>query len=442
MGWKGRVKATESDRLFDEAVRVLPGGVSSPVRAFGAVGGRPRFMARGAGSRLTDVDGNEYIDLVMSWGPLIHGHAHPAVGEAINGAVGAGTTFGAATEIELRLAESIQSCLPSVEMLRFVSSGTEATMSATRLARAFTGRDLLIKFDGCYHGHVDALLIQAGSGALTNGRPTSAGIPPAVTSRTRGLPYNDLASLRRLMDAEGDQIAAVIVEPVAGNMGTVPPREGFLELLREETDRHGALLIFDEVITGFRLGLTGAQGRFGIKPDLTCLGKIIGGGLPAAAFGGRADLMRLVSPSGPVYQAGTLSGNPVAMAAGLASLNMLRRADYARLGSMAGGLAKGLRDMAARLSIPLTVNECGPMLSPFFQSGPVTDLTSAQRSDTTMFGRFFQAMLERGIYLPPSQFETWMLSFAHTDDDVDTILAALLPSLEAARALISSSRNP
>ena len=422
-----------SRALFDRAKRVLPGGTSSPVRAFGAVGGYPRFIRRGKGSRIVNVDGNEYVDLVMSWGPLLHGHAHPAIVEAVREASEAGTSFGAPTEVELLLAEKIRTHLPSIERLRFVSSGTEATMSALRLARAFTGRELVVKFDGCYHGHVDSLLIKAGSGALTHGEPTSAGIPSDATDRTRGLPYNDSSALADLMAREGEQVAAVIVEPVAGNMGTIPPATGFLQDLRSETHKYGALLIFDEVITGFRLGLGGAQRLFDIRPDLTCLGKIIGGGLPAAAFGGRQEIMELLSPLGPVYQAGTLSGNPLAMAAGHRSLEMAEAQDYVYIESLAQSLETGLNSLAASHGIQASVNRAQSMLSTFFASGPVTDLESAQTSDSTRYARFFHSMLDRGIYLPPSQFETWMLSFAHTQADVEEVLAAA----EAAVALLS-----
>ena len=415
---------SRSRQLFAEAQTILPGGVSSPVRAFGAVGGEPVFIDRALGSKILDVDGNQYIDLVMSWGPLLHGHAHPEIVKAVAQAARKGTSFGAPTEAEVRLGRAIKDAMPSLDLLRFVSSGTEATMSAIRLARAFTSRNLIVKFDGCYHGHVDALLIKAGSGALTHGEPTSAGISPDTTLHTWGLPYNDIDAFAALMEHEGDGIAAVIVEPVAGNMGTVPPAPGFLEALREKTESAGALLIFDEVITAFRLGMGGAQGEFGIVPDLTCLGKIIGGGLPAAAFGGRKDIMELLSPLGAVYQAGTLSGNPVAMAAGLCSLDLARRQDYGYIEGLALMLESGLLSAARRHGIAMQVNRSGSMLSPFLASGPVTDLVSAQRSDAEEYGRFFHAMLDEGVYLPPSQFETWMLSFAHTDDDVVKIVDA------------------
>lgn len=416
--------------LFTKAQATLPGGVSSPVRAFGAVGGYPRFIARASGSRITDVDDNEYIDLVMSWGPLLHGHAHPDIIRAIVKSASAGTTFGAPTEIEVQLAEAIRFAMPSIEMLRFVSSGTEATMSALRLARAFTGRSLIVKFDGCYHGHVDSLLIRAGSGALTHGEPTSAGISRDATDHTRGLPYNDISLFNELMAREGDQVAAVIVEPVAGNMGVIPPKPGFLEALREQTTRYGALLILDEVITGFRVAEGGAQALFGIRPDLTCLGKIIGGGLPAAAFGGRRDIMEQLSPLGPVYQAGTLSGNPVAMSAGLCSVQLAAAGDYAALESRARKLADGLQVAADRSGVRVQINRAQSMFSLFFSSEPIGDLVSGQAADARMYAQFFHAMLDRGIYLPPSQFETWMLSFAHTQDDVDEIIGAAAQAFE------------
>jgi len=413
-----------SDGLFERALDILPAGVSSPVRAFGAVGGRPLFITSGSGSRLVDVDGREYIDLVMSWGPLLHGHAHPQIVGAIEESSRRGTTFGAPTAVEVELALTIRALMPSLEMLRFTSSGTEATMSALRLARAFTGRRIIAKFDGCYHGHVDALLVKAGSGALTHGSPTSSGVPQEVAEATRSLRYNDLRQVEELMRAEAGGVAAIIVEPVAGNMGTVPPAPGFLQGLRRLTREHGALLIFDEVITGFRLGPGGAQGRYGIRPDMTCLGKIIGGGLPAAAFGGRRDIMQLLSPLGPVYQAGTLSGNPVAMAAGAASLRLAGGARYAQLEQLATALQGGLLDEASAAGVELTVNREGSMLSVFFGAGPVTDLDSAQACDTVRYAAFFRAMLESGIYLPPSQFETWMLSFAHTSADVEAVVSA------------------
>lgn len=414
----------ESERLFLEAQQVLSGGVSSPVRAFQAVGGHPRFIQEGNGSRIVDVDGNEYIDMVMSWGPLLHGHAAPRIVGAVHDAALRGTSFGAPSQDEVRLAQLIRSCMPSTELLRFVSSGTEAAMSALRLARGFTGRDLIVKFDGCYHGHVDGLLVSAGSGALTHGDPTSAGISRAALDQTRVLPYNDINAVNRLFVGEGEEVAAVIVEPVAGNMGTVPPRPGFLEALRLQTGSAGALLIFDEVITGFRIDSHGAQGVFDIRPDLTCLGKIIGGGLPAAALGGRRDIMELLSPLGAVYQAGTLSGNPLAMAAGLEAVALAAESDYGYLESLACRLQAGLADSASRHGVPVTVNRAQSMLSCFFTDQPVVDLASARSSDVSRYAAFFNAMLDQGVYLPPSQFETWMVSFAHTADDVERVLEA------------------
>ncbi len=417
-------EASRSGELFARARDVLPGGVSSPVRAFGAVGGVPRFIVRGSGARIWDVDGREYLDLVMSWGPLLHGHAHPTIVSAVLEATQGGTSFGAPTEVEVKLGMAIQRLFPSMQRLRFVNSGTEATLSVLRLARAHTGRDVVVKFAGCYHGHVDALLVKAGSGALTHGQPTSKGIPSEVAETTRVLPYNDLVSLQKLFSEEGEQIAAVIVEPVAGNMGVVAGQPEFVALLRRLTESAGSLLVFDEVITGLRLGPGGAQEMFGIRPDLTILGKIVGGGLPAAVFGGSESIMALLSPEGPVYQAGTLSGNPLAMSAGLASVELAAFSDYAYLTRLATVLGDGLIELGRRYDVPITVNRCRSMLSCFFTPGPVNDLESAQRSDTSRYARFFHAMLDSGVYLPPSQFETWMLSFAHQDSDLELILMA------------------
>jgi glutamate-1-semialdehyde 2,1-aminomutase len=413
------------------AKALMPGGVSSPVRSFGAVGGTPLFIHRASGSHIWDVDGNELIDLVMSWGPLIHGHAHSSIVSAIGDAVARGTTFGASIEAEVMLAERIREAIPTIESLRFVSSGTEAAMSVLRLARAFTGRDLVVKFDGCYHGHVDALLVRAGSGGLTHGEPNSAGVPEPVAAMTHSLPYNDTAAFREYMHRLGSQTACVIVEPAAGNMGTIPPDLQFLRALREETERHGALLVFDEVITGFRAGYGGAQTILGIDPDLTCLGKVIGGGLPAAAFGGRRDVMELLSPLGPVYQAGTLSGNPVAMAAGIVALDLARESDYGQLELQAQRLANGITASASRLGIELRVNRWRTMVSCFFAREPVTNLASATTASSAAYARFFHAMLGQGVYLPPSQFETWMLSFAHSDDDIGQVIEATESSLGA-----------
>lgn len=416
---------TRSRELFALAQRYLPGGVDSPVRAFKAVGGDPLFIARGKGSRIWDVDGNEYIDYVCSWGPLILGHAPPAVVQAIQAAAENGTSFGAPTELEIELARLITEAMPGVEMVRFVNSGTEATMSALRLARAATGRPLVIKFAGCYHGHVDSLLVAAGSGAMTFGIPDSPGVPPAVAQTTLVLPYNDLAAVERAFASHGREIAAVIVEPVAGNMGVVPPRPGFLEGLRQLTRDHGALLIFDEVITGFRLGYGGAQALYGITPDLTCLGKIIGGGLPVGAYGGRRDLMRLVAPVGPVYQAGTLSGNPLAMSAGIATLQALRQPGvYAQLEERAAALAEGLTAAARAAGVPVHCARAGSMLTLFFTDQPVVDYDTARQADTRRYAAFFRGMLDEGVYLAPSQFEALFVSLAHTPDDIAQTVAA------------------
>jgi glutamate-1-semialdehyde 2,1-aminomutase len=373
--------------------------------------------------------------MVMSWGPLIHGHDQPKIREAIRRQVGAGATFGAPTEVEILLAEKIASLMPSIKRLRFVNSGTEATMSALRLARAFTDREIVVKFDGCYHGHVDSLLIRAGSGLLTHGVPSGSGISAAVTQTTRGLPFNDVEAFTRLMATEGEHVAAVILEPVPGNMGVIPPAHDFIDAVRNETLRYGSLLIFDEVITGFRVGLGGAQLLLGVTPDLTCLGKIIGGGLPVAAFGGRREVMDMLSPIGPVYQAGTLSGNPVGMAAGLAALTMLEECNYDALGGKAARLAAAVLEAAHKADVAVAVNQFGSMLSPFFQIGPVENLETAQTSDAEAYARFFHGMLDAGVYLAPSQYETWMLSFAHSDGDLDHVVSALEPAMRRAKGL-------
>jgi glutamate-1-semialdehyde 2,1-aminomutase len=423
---------TKSARLFARAQKILPGGVDSPVRAFKAVGGAPLFMVRGKGARIEDVDGNTYIDCVMSWGPLIHGHAPRGLVKAVGAAATRGTSFGASTGLEVELAERVRRLVPSMERIRFVNSGTEATMSAVRVARAAMGRDRLVKFEGCYHGHADGFLVQAGSGALTLGVPNSPGVPEAVARDTLVASYNDLASVERLVEEHRDQIAAVMVEPIAGNMGVVLPEPGFLAGLRSLCDRHGLLLVFDEIITGFRVAPGGVQALSDVRPDLTCLGKIIGGGLPCAAYGGRADLMDLVSPSGPVYQAGTLSGNPLAMTAGLWSLGQLSTRLYKHLARLGGLLVAGLADAARGAGVPVQVNGVGSMLTPFFTSEPVRDYGSALKSDTAAYGRFFREMLQQGVYPPPSQFEAWFLSAAHTERDVQRIVRAADKAFRAA----------
>ena len=424
---------SESKRLLDAAGRIIPGGVNSPVRAFRAVGGAPPFISRGEGARLWDVDGRAYIDFVGSWGPLILGHAAPAVVEAVTEAARRGTSYGAPTALEVDMAEVVTAAYPSMEMVRLVSSGTEAAMSAIRVARGATGRDLLVKFDGCYHGHADSLLVKAGSGGATFGIPDSKGVPAAVAELTLTVAFNDLDAVRDLFGRRGDRIAAVIVEPVAGNMGVVPPLPGFLEGLREVTREHGALLIFDEVITGFRVAYGGAQELYGVRPDLTCLGKIIGGGLPVGAYGGSRSVMSEVAPLGGVYQAGTLSGNPLAVAAGMAAIRALtdRRA-YARLESLGARLEQGLRDGARKAGVPLTVNRVGSMLTAFFCAGPVRDYATARQSDTARYARFFQAMLSRGMYLAPSQFEAAFVSLAHSEADLDAAAHAAAEAFAAA----------
>jgi glutamate-1-semialdehyde 2,1-aminomutase len=418
-------KTVRSEELYRAAREVLPGGVSSPVRAFGAVGGTPRFIAKGAGAILTDVDGNEYIDYVCSWGPLILGHADERVVAAVDKAAARGCSFGAPTEAEVKLAEVVVARVPSVEMVRFVNSGTEATLSAVRLARAFTGRDAIVKFEGCYHGHADALLVQAGSGALTFGTPSSPGVPAATAGDTLVLPYNDVEAADKLFAARGSDIAGILIEPVAGNMGCVPPKDGYLAHLRELCTRHGALLIFDEVMTGFRVAAGGAQELYGVQPDLTCLGKILGGGLPMAAYGGRRDIMQQISPAGPVYQAGTLSGNPLAVAAGLATLQALAEDGvYDQLENQSAKLAAGLADAVRQADAKVWHSRVGSMLCTFFTPGPVTDLISAKRSDTQAYARFFHALLDRGVYLPPSQFECLFVSLAHTDELIERTVTA------------------
>ncbi len=410
----------KSEELFAQAQKYIPGGVNSPVRSFKAVGGTPPFLARGSGSKVWDVDGNEYIDYLGSWGPLVLGHSHPAVVEAVKKAVEGGASFGAPVPQEVELAQIICEALPSVESVRLVSSGTEACMSAIRLARAHTGRDKLIKFAGCYHGHADGLLVKAGSGALTHGIPTSAGVPESYASETLVADYNDLSSVDALFGRFPNEIAAIIVEPVAGNMGVVPPADGFLTGLRSMTQKNGALLIFDEVITGFRIGYNGAQGLFGITPDITRLGKIIGGGLHVGAYGSSKEIMEQVAPLGPMYQAGTLSGNPLAVAAGVAALTQLNKPGvYQQLETMGQRLADGLTKVFNEAEIPGTVNRIGSMLTGFFSPGPVASLDQVEQSDAAAYGRYFHAMLERGVYLAPSQFEAGFVSLVHTEADID-----------------------
>ena len=427
-------KPKQSQKLFARAVQILPGGVDSPVRAFQAVGGAPRFIRRARGSTLEDVDGNRFIDYVMSWGPLIHGHAPRGLVRAVAAAARNGTSFGAPSALEHQLGERVRALMPSMERVRFVSSGTEAAMSAVRVARAFTNRSRIIKFAGCYHGHADAFLVKAGSGAMTLGIPTSPGVPPAVAADTLIARYNDLASVDALIETHGPSIAAIIVEPIAGNIGVVPPGDGFLAGLRDRCTRQGMVLIFDEVISGFRAAAGGAQAIFNVQPDLTCLGKIIGGGLPVGAYGGRADMMELVAPAGPVYQAGTLSGNPVAMTAGLWALKRLTPKLYKELSRRGSMLAAGLAEAARAAKVALQVNAFGSLVTPFFTTAAVRDYDSALGANTAAYGAFFRGMLARGVYPPPSQFEAWFLSAAHTDRDVKkTIDAAHGAMREAAK---------
>jgi glutamate-1-semialdehyde 2,1-aminomutase len=429
---KKRSRYARSEKLFAAACKILPGGVDSPVRAFKSVGAIPLFIERASGAYIEDADGHTYIDYVMSWGPLIHGHAPKGLLKALSAAAARGTSFGAPTELETRLGTLVSSLMPSVERVRFVSSGTEATMSAARVARAFTSRDKIIKFEGCYHGHGDAFLVQAGSGAMTLGVPTSPGVAANAAADTLVARYNDLDSVERLLDQNHAKVAAIFVEPIAGNMGLVPPREGFLEGLRRICSRDRVLLVFDEVISGFRAAAGGAQQVTGITPDLTCLGKIIGGGLPVGAYGGRAEIMELMAPSGPVYQAGTLSGNPLAMTAGLWSLERLSPALYRHLAKLGARLASGLADAARRAGVPLQVNAYGSLVTPFFTSQPVRDYRSAVSSDTAAYGEFFRNMLAQGIYPPPSQFEAWFISAAHTTGDIDKTIKAARAALKPA----------
>ncbi len=424
-----------SHAAFVRASRVIPGGVNSPARAFGAVGGEPPFMARAAGAYLWDIDGHQYVDLIGSWGPMILGHGHPRVKQAVAESLETGTSFGAPTERESEIAETVVQAVPSIEMVRFVSSGTEAAMSAVRLARGVTGREKIIKMRGHYHGHVDALLVQAGSAATTLGTPNSPGVTRGAAADTLLVPFNDAGAVAEILRAYPDQIAAVLLEPVAGNMGLVPPRPGYLEQLRDLTSKAGVLLFFDEVMTGFRVAYGGAQERFGITPDLTALGKIVGGGLPAAAYGAASKLMEFVSPAGPIYQAGTLSGNPLAMAAGHTTLKILRdESPYEKLENLTARLEAGLNRAARDAGVPHVVQRVGSMITLFFHDGPIWDYEDACRSDTKLFGRFFWEMLARGVYLPCSQFEAAFVSAAHTEADIDHVCTAAAESLKAVRS--------
>ncbi|MFX3624037.1 MAG: glutamate-1-semialdehyde 2,1-aminomutase [Ectobacillus sp.] len=415
----------KSIQAFEEAKQLMPGGVNSPVRAFKSVGMNPIFMDRGKGSKVYDIDGNDYIDYVLSWGPLIHGHANDRVVEALKKVAEKGTSFGAPTEIENELAKLVIERVPSVEVIRMVNSGTEATMSALRLARGYTGRNKILKFEGCYHGHGDSLLIKAGSGVATLGLPDSPGVPEGVAKNTITVAYNDMESVKLAFEQYGDDIAAVIVEPVAGNMGVVPPLPGFLEGLREITTEYGALLIFDEVMTGFRVGYNCGQGYFGVTPDLTCLGKVIGGGLPVGAYGGKAEIMRQIAPSGPIYQAGTLSGNPLAMTAGYETLVQLKPESYQEFERKAARLEEGLRAAAQKHGIPHCINRAGSMIGIFFTDEKVINYETAKTSNLEFFAVYYREMIEQGVFLPPSQFEGLFLSTAHTDEDIEKTIQAV-----------------
>ena len=419
---------------MNRARSLFPGGVNSPVRAFRGVGGDPVVVERGEGSRIWDVDGREYLDFVLSWGPLVLGHASPIVIEAVAGAMQRGTSFGMPTELEVKLGELVRERMPHIEMMRFVSSGTEATMSAVRLARAYTGRDRILKFEGCYHGHADSFLVRAGSGVATLGLPDSPGVPPSLAELTLTAPFNDLDAVRDLARKNKDQIAAIIVEPIVGNSGLIPPVDGFLDGLRSLADEIGALLIFDEVMTGFRIAPGGARERFGVTADLTTLGKVIGGGLPVALYGGRREIMERVAPAGPVYQAGTLSGNPLAMAAGVATLSALTPALHAKIEKRTSTLVEGLQKIAGDLSVPLTADCAGTMWGFFFAGKPVRNFADAKASDVNMFRRFFHAALERGIYLAPSAFEACFMSAAHSDEDIQEALNKMNDAMKVANA--------
>ena len=419
------MKHDKSLELFEAALSLMPGGVNSPVRAFKAVGGHPIFIDRASGCLMYDADGNEYIDYVLSWGPMIAGHTHPAVTEALKEAVSRGTSFGAPTALEIELTRMVRDAFPSMELVRLVNSGTEATMSAIRLARAHTGRDKILKFEGCYHGHADSLLVKAGSGVATLGVPDSPGVPADFAKNTLTAPFNNFEAVKMIMENNGSDIACIIVEPVPGNMGVVPSADGFLRMLREITRQYGTLLIFDEVMSGFRVAYGGAQELYGITPDLTCLGKIIGGGLPVGAYGGRKEIMEKIAPSGPVYQAGTLSGNPLAMTAGIETLKILSQpGTYERLNRLSEQLSQGFSDAAKSAGVAVYNTGVGSMVCTFFTEGPVTDYESAKKSDTVAFGKFFLAMLEEGIYLAPSQFEAIFLSIAHKEEHVEKTIRA------------------
>ncbi|TDJ53189.1 MAG: glutamate-1-semialdehyde-2,1-aminomutase [Nitrospina sp.] len=428
------MKRTRSESLFQTAQQYIPGGVNSPVRAFKAVGGNPLFIVKGKGARITDADGNEFIDYVASWGPLIFGHAHPQIVEAVSTQAQLGTSFGAPTELEIELAQKVAEAVPSIETVRLVSSGTEATLSALRLARGFTGRDKIVKFEGCYHGHSDSLLVKAGSGVLSLGLPDCPGIVNDLAKKTLTLPYNDINAVEELFSSLGKEIACLIVEPIAGNMGVVPPQPGFLEVLRKVTARSGTLLIFDEVITGFRVAFGGAQKLYGVSPDLTCLGKIIGGGLPVGAYGGKKEIMDHIAPTGAVYQAGTLSGNPLAVTAGIEMLNLLSQPGvYDDLEKKSERLCHGFKENVKQAGVTATFTRVGSMFSMFFTDQEIVSFESVKTSDTHLFKRYFNAMLEEGIYIAPSQFEAGFMSAVHTDEDIDATLAAQGRALKKAR---------